>query len=195
MQVLNISNPATVYIQFKDVPPRTFILRNEKNEIYFVRHLNGKTPRIKFNIPHADRYYGNAPFEVCKIVPIEIKETSIVLPPFERDRIKDFTIVYNPDLHGTPARVFTNEGVIEKGRSLYQFPKPMRVFFLLHEIGHFYYKTEQYCDLFAFVHFIRMGYNVSTAMYCLTKVLKDNSLKEQRVKFIHDKLKSNGLAS
>jgi len=196
---IDTSKPSTVFIKFTGNPlPRTFVLKNAAGEIYFFRQLDGKTPRIKFNLPHSGSYGSTTSFSIEKITDIIIKDPAIVLPPYERDRIKDFTIVFNPELSGplaTPARVFTNEGIVEKGANLYKFPKPMRVFFLLHEVGHFYYKTEQYCDLFAFVHFVRMGYNASTAIYCLTKVLKDSPLKTKRVQFIYDQLHSNGFTN
>lgn len=32
---------------------------------------------------------------------------------------------------------------------------------LMHEMGHYHYKTEEYCDRFAFYHLLRTGYNPS----------------------------------
>lgn len=185
---MQVRNKSTVYVNFTGEMPRKFTLKNSKGEVYFERFLDGKTPRIKFNIVHPDNYTGNVPFEVVKISPIEIPTPSIDLPPYERNRLKDFVIIDNPELEGTPARVFTQEGVIEKGKRLYDFPKPMRVFFLLHEVGHFFYKTEEYCDLFAYYHFLQMGYNQSTAMYCLTQVLRKNANNLERVKFLYNKI-------
>jgi len=186
--VLRVSKPATIYVKFEGTLPRKFVLFDNKDKVYFERYLDGKTPRIKFNIPNAGVYKANVPFDVVKEVSLEIPSIDFDLPPFERDRIKDFVIIDNPNLTNTPARIFTHEGIIEKGRSFYQYTQPMKVFFLLHEVGHFYYKTEEYCDLFALVHFLQMGYNMSTAMYALTNVLKRNQQNKDRVLFIYKKM-------
>lgn len=188
---VDINKPSTVYVSFKN-PPRRFVVRDKDNFLYYERFLNGKTPRIRFNIPNIGSYNFVTPCKIDKITDIKINDLLVELPPFERDRVKDIEIIDNPDLVGTPARIFSLDGIIEKGRNLYKYPKPMRVFFLLHEIAHLYYKTEKYCDLFATVHFLQMGYNTSTAMYCLTNVLKRSKQNAERVKYIYETLLTNG---
>lgn len=211
--MLNISKPETVYIKFKGELPRKFEVKNQKGETYFERYLDGKTPRIKFNIPNPGVYKTANNIEIVKQVDIEIPNLSFSLPPFSRNRIKDFVIINNPKLHNTPARVFTNEGIIEKGSQFAGYTQPMRVFFLLHEVGHFYYGLtnahyekaklmsdgkqwlaelsnyyEMCCDLFALTQFLQMGYNMSTAMYALTNVLKRNKQNKERVLFIYKQM-------
>jgi hypothetical protein len=186
--VLKIDSPETVYIKFTGELPKRFAVKYPNGETYFERFLDGKTPRIKFNIPTKGNFVLGEGVEIVKRVPIEIPKIDFDLPPFERDRIKDFIIIDNPKLHNTPARVFTHEGIIEKGSQFNRYTKPMKVFFLLHEVGHFYYKTEEYCDLFALVHFLQMGYNMSTAMYALTNVLRRNQQNKDRVLFIYKKM-------
>lgn len=211
--MLNVSKPETIYIQFKGNLPRKFELRKQNGELYFERYLNGQTPRIKFNIPNKGTYITANNIEIVKRVDIEIPEFDFTLPAFSRDRIKDFVIINNPKLHNTPARVFTEEGVIEKGSQFNRYTQPMKVFFLLHEVGHFYYgltkyhyekaakmingkewlrekanEYEMYCDLFAMIHFLKMGYNMSTAMYALTNVLRRNKQNRDRVLFIYKQM-------
>lgn len=191
MQAIKVTKPETIYIKFNGVPPRKFEVRDQFGKLYFERFLNGKTPRIKFNVPVEGVYTSTNDFEIVKRVSIEIPDLSFDLPPFERNRIKDFVIVKNPTLYNTPARVFTHEGVVEKSADFDKYPQPMRVFFLLHEVGHFYYKTESYCDLFALTHYLQMGYNMSTAMYCLTNVLRRTPANMDRVMFIYNNLFKN----
>jgi hypothetical protein len=179
--MVRVDNRCTVYISFTGTTPRKFELFNSDNELYYFRFLDGKTPRIKFNVLHPGTYTGNVSFDVVKIGPLEIPGTLPTLPPYERERVKDFQIVFNPDLDGTPARIFTEIGLIEKGRKFYDYPKPIRVFFLLHELGHFYYKTEEYADLFALVHYLKMGYNRSMAYYSLSRVLKRSDANMKRL--------------
>lgn len=187
MQRIEVNKPSTVYVKFNE-PIRRFIVLDRNKNLYFERFLSGKTPRIKFNIPNIGLYMIATPCEIVKMVNLEKPSFSVQLPPFERERVKNLVIVDNPHLEGTPARIFTFDGIVEKGKEIYKYPAPMRIFFLLHEVGHLYYKTEKYCDLFALAHFLEMGYNMSTAMYCLTNVLKRNRANSERIKFIYQHL-------
>jgi hypothetical protein len=194
---INVKKPSTIYVKFPTGNlPKYFRVNDADGKLYFERFLNGKTPRIKFNIPFpVDTVYDIVtPCTIVKMVDIEIPTLNIDLPPFERNRVKDVQIIDNPQLNDTPARIFTYDGVIELGRKFYTFPKPMRVFFLWHEVAHLYYKTEEFCDLVAMVKFLEMGYNMSTAMYCLTNVLRRNKQNLKRIVYIYDNLIKNNAA-
>lgn len=174
MSYFSISEPSTVYLKNLDTCKGVEVFKDGLNLPYFFRNLDCKYSEIKFNVKHLGRYKINAG-QVAAIVPIEIQELNVTLPTPDRDRLKPFDIVYNPKLTASPARNFTNKGLIEYGTKFKTYPFPIRVFILLHEIGHFFYKNECDADLFAAVHFIRLGYNNSTALYALTRVLNFNS--------------------
>lgn len=207
--MLKVNKPCTVYIKFSGSLPGMFRLSHNEHGLYYFRELQGKAPRIKFNLCHPGEYTSDTPFEIVKVVPIEIPETLPSLPSYERDEIKDFVIVNNPNLQGSPARVFVKDGIIEKGNDFYRHPKPIRVFIMLHEIGHFYYgvtnkdlekaekmsdpdgrefikqkrnESEKKCDLFALIHYLNMGYNRSMAFYSLAKVLSRSQDNINRLK-------------
>ena len=92
-------------------------------------------------------------------------------------------------MKGTPARNFTGKGLIEVGEKFYKYPYAVRVFILLHELGHFYYKDESLCDLFAAKNFINWGYNNSTAFYALSQVLNcDSDRNKERVTILFKNL-------
>lgn len=189
--LLNVNNPSTVYIQFSGCP-RYFCVYDEKGRIYYFRFMDGKTPRIKFNIPDPGKYTGDRQFMITRIVDIELPASYPELPPAERDRWKDVTFVYNPELKGTPARIFTETGVIEHSPQWYSYPPPIRLFLDLHEMGHMLYKTEMYCDLYALVNFLRMGYNRSTAYYAMDKILSRSQENIDRIKFLLTQIVANG---
>lgn len=213
--MLNIQQPSTVYIAF-DTVPNVFKLFHEKYGLYHFRHLEGKYPRIKFNLPHVGNYYSKTPFKVLKVVPIEIPDRLPELPPYERNDIKDFSIVNNFDLSGSPARMFRKEGIIELGQNFYRMPKPIRMFILLHEVGHFFYgltdadyqkaekmgdlagrnylnekraRSEEKCDLFALVNYAQFGYNLSMAFYALSKLLSKSPANVNRLKSLFNNIK------
>lgn len=180
----NLSNtsPQTFYIQFGELMPKTFKLFNSQNQCYYFRFLDGKTKRIRFNIPDTGEYTSNVPFDIVKKVPIELPLSYPPIPPAQRDRMKDVTIVFKPELQGTPARIFSHTGVIEYGKKFLTYPPPIRLFLLLHEQGHLLYKDEIYCDLWAMINFLRLGYNQSTAFYSLANVLSSSNENISRIK-------------
>lgn len=182
MQV-NVNSPSTIRIRFTETMPRLFKMFNSKGQLYYFRNLDGKTPRIKFNIPDPDTYTTEQPIEVVKVSKIEIPDKLPILPPAERDRLKKSEVKVNPTLKGTPARIFTETGLIEVSPEFLKLPPAIKLFLLIHEEGHYFYKSEEYCDLYALVNFIRMGYNRSTGYYALSRVL---SRSEQNMKRIDE---------
>ena len=102
--------------------------------------------------------------------------------------MKPYKFVFNPNLNGSPARNFSQTGIIEYGNNFLNLPAPVKTFILLHEIGHFFYKTEKYCDIFAAKNFIDMGYNNSTAFYALSKVLRESAANKERENFLFNHL-------
>lgn len=208
---VEISKPQTVYVKFIGTLPNRFTMYHDKHGLYYFRDLQGKAPRIKFNLCHPGKYTSSTNFEIVKIVPIEIPENLPDFPKYDRDEIKDFTIVDNPLLQGSPARIFAKTGVIEKGKNFYKLPKPLRVFILLHEIGHFFYgvtnkdiekaekmsvfegkeflrqkrqEGEKKCDAFALIHYLQMGYNRSMAFNALSTILHRSQNNIDRVKHL-----------
>lgn len=186
--MLEVNNPSTVYIRFlTNDNIRFFSLDNvESKDRYYFRYLNGRTPRIKFNIPDPGKYTGNVPFEVVKIVPIEIPNRMPQLPPANRDRWKPVQLVYNNNIGQTPIRIFTETGIIEYNDRFLSFIKPIQIFLIEHEKGHMFYTSEEDCDLFALVNFLRMGYNQSTALFALTHVLHRSRENIERFKNLFD---------
>lgn len=188
MQV-RVSKPVTIYIRFRSSIPRVFVLKDENGHVYYWRYLDGKIPRIKFNVPDAGLYTGNANFDIIKTNAIEIPKTFPKLPPANRDRWKPIKMVFNPDLiNTTPIRIFTKEGIIEYGPDFENFIKPIQVFLTWHEKGHMFYTDEQDCDLYALVNFLRLGYNQSTAYFALTHVLRRSQENIERFKSLFNNI-------
>jgi hypothetical protein len=171
--------------------PNLFLLNHSDGEGYYFRYLDGKTPRIKFNVPDRGSYIANAPFEVVKICPIEIPDHFPMLPPADRDRWKDVKEVFNPDMDSqttTPIRIYTESGVIEYGKRFLDYIKPIQEFLKFHEKGHLFYTNEEYCDMYALINFIRLGYNQSTAYYALSHILSRSPENIKRMKTLFNNI-------
>lgn len=190
---IKIDRPSTVYISFPEIMPKSFVVTASNGDIEYFRFLDGQTPRIKFNLVVSDEYESNVPIVIVKIVGIEIPELPL-LPPPERDRYQgDPQIIYDPNWTESIASCFTDQNVIVHGPKWAALIPPVQLFIDLHEMGHFFYATEEYCDLYAFVNFLRMGYNRSTAFYTLQRVLKKTPQNGARLKYLFDNLlKSTG---
>lgn len=189
---LNVTKPSTFYVQFTEIMPRTFILANlnEKEECYF-RYLDGKTPRIKFNVPDPGVYETNVPVKIVKEVDIEIPSRFPKLPPANRDRWQPVKQVYNKDLDRittTPIRIYSEIGVVEYGDRYLSYTKPVQKFLYFHELGHMFYREEENCDMYALINFIRAGYNQSTAFYLMEHILHRTPQKIDRMRALFNNI-------
>lgn len=157
-------------------------LYSSDGSIYHLREMADSTP-INVAIHHSDNYTIDTDCIISPIGPIKPQYINVDLPTAERWRLNDVRVVYNPDLKGTPARIFTtkNPVIIEVGDKFYSLPKQMRFFILLHEYGHLFYSEEWKVDLFALKVFLQSGYNQSQAFYSLSKVLGDSAQSRDRV--------------
>lgn len=181
--------PSTVYISFPSEMPKLFVVYSSDGIAEYFRYMDGKTPRIKFNLPVEDTYTCNVPFDIVKIVTVEIPALP-QLPPPERDRYKgEPDIIYDENWTESVASCFTDENIIVHGPAWAALIPPIRIFIDLHEVGHMFYVTEEFCDLFAYVNFMRMGYNRSTAFFSLSKVLKQSEQSVNRIRSITDVIK------
>lgn len=187
---IETDSPVTLYIKFpENVFPRSFKLAKANGDIEYFRQLNGKVNRIKLNLPRSGNYYSNYPFILLKKTPIELPTKKVKLPPAQRNRWKELTFVDNPNLAGTPARIFTGTGVVEHSPEYYKYPHSVRLFIDLHEQGHLLYETEEYCDLWALVNYLNMGYNRSTAYWTLCNILKRTNENVKRIETLISNIK------
>lgn len=69
------------------------------------------------------------------------------------------------------------DGIIICDPSLRRFPSFVLVFILFHEIGHYFYKSEEECDRFAAEEMHRRGYNPSQIDAATRFTLEDTGRK------------------
>lgn len=171
-----------------------FFLFSSDGQIYHFRHMKQGVNCIKINVLHTDDYQGNVPFQAERLGDIKPLFDKIDIEDPERSRLRPIKIVYNKHLSTTPARIFStlNPAIIEVAPKLYNMPKQMRMFILLHEYGHLFYATEWKVDLFALKAFCELGYNPSQAFYALSKILSTSKQNMERIKKLFDTLKANG---
>ncbi len=186
--VFNVIQPTTYTITFDNGNrPKLFQVYNEEGELYYFRHLDGKTTTINVNFPEDGSFHTDADtqFTIIKSKPLERKGQEIILPKPDRNyKCTGLKIEVNPKLgtNGTPARIFPKIGVIEMSPKLMLLPYPLRLFILLHEQGHCMYSSEYSCDLYALKQYLYLGYNASMAYYAMSHILKQSPENVKRIK-------------
>lgn len=150
------------------------------------------------NLPFAGVYqFTGDGFELSKEIPI-VKQTSLIkLPKPERTRVFGVNKVLFDTESNSPARIYTQSQTIVLNPKFNDYSGEIKLFILLHEVGHFYYATEWKCDLYAAYHYINTyNCNPSNAFDALAGVLHterpdgtENTENTARIKQIYNVLK------
>jgi hypothetical protein len=142
-------------------------------------------------IEKGQRQYFNLPSGIWQLdgflikldKPVKYKE--IILPKPERKKpIATYKIVFraNPN----KCSIFYNENLIVFDTSFLTRPLYEKYNIYFHEIGHHFYKTEKFADLFAAKKMLEKGFNPSQIGYGLIDSL--SHLQEKRKKFTINKI-------
>ena len=59
--------------------------------------------------------------------------------------------------------------------AIFALPLPNIIFVLFHEIGHYYFKSEEFCDLFAARQMLRLGYNPTQCSTAIIGTLSERA--------------------
>lgn len=106
----------------------------------------------------------------------------IVLPPYERNfhhNFDEFVISFGDN----PSKCTINhrEKTILFDKSFLKFPSYVLYFILGHEMGHNYYSTEEYADLYGAKQMLKWGFNVSQIGYAPLTSLSDNNYGRKKL--------------
>lgn len=187
MNTLRITRPSTVSLVSKNKQAKVL---DGKGRVIFFRNFK-KPQKFAVNLPREGSYSFTGS-EVKNVLPLVPNAITFELPTPEREGLfKPFKIVENNDqkqMKGTPARIFTEAGVIEVSDKFKSLPPQIRLFILLHEMGHFFYKTEWKTDTFALYYYLKMGYNSSQALYALTRILHPTQRNFDRIQKLFKKI-------
>lgn len=174
-------------------PTLNFTLLNAKGEIWISREWNLTQKECNVNIVYTGEYTGSRPFKAKRNGDITTGGHDIQVHIPERFRFKDFIIEHRNDIGSTPARINTtaSPAVIQVSDKWKSYPPQVRLFVLLHEMGHMFYKTEDKCDNFALKLYLMQGFNASQAFYALSKILHPTGEGLQRIQKLFQTLKYN----
>lgn len=159
-------------------------------------HRRWNEPEVTINLPtHTEQVYVSVNKGKIKNVDIGLIQTLQVPYPDQPIRrrpysLKDLRFYERPGITG-PARISKHVPVVELNPDLMMnYPEHVQKFIQLHEAGHTFFDEEDKTDAWAAVTFVNNGYNLSTALFALTRVLnRDNPANLKRVFRQHELLK------
>ena len=135
----------------------------------------------KFNLP-------KGVYKTDNNIKLNIKPFSFKvkkLPPFERclKRPKKIKLFFQPNPNKCTVRL--NEGIIIMDTAIKELPKPCIMFVLGHELGHYYYKSENKCDNYSFNLLLKQGYNPSQLIWASELTLNSVFRKGENLERAH----------
>jgi hypothetical protein len=150
---------------FKSLDSVICIYDEDYAPFYF---MTNKGKEIRFNLPKGTYHTENAitylQSPVHYSTPDLPKKEKNLTPP---DSIE---IVWNENPH--KCSILLNIGLIVCSPYIRSKSRAEQMFIIYHELGHYLYKTESYCDLYATKRMIEDGFNPSQCVYsvngCLT---------------------------
>jgi hypothetical protein len=113
------------------------------------------------------------------------------LPPKEKKVIvKQPVIIYGENKN--KASIDIQKHLIIIDNQFKESPKANQVFLLCHELGHYYYTTESYCDRFARNKMLLLGFNPSQiSLASVTSLNCKIPTSKKRISIIHNLNKKN----
>lgn len=172
-------------------PGTLFVWKNGEPYTY-IQHQDG-TFFVNLPFPGVYKFTQDGKCRVIEAGPIPPVNPPFSLPQPERKRIPGISeIFYDNSNPYTPARINTLTQKVILSPKFFDYPAEIKYFILLHEYGHFFYKTEWKCDQFAAFHYLKTGCNRSAAFAALNDVLHletpdgtPHRLNQQRVNRIY----------
>lgn len=164
-----------------------FTIYDEKGNVFyssdFTEHI-GKGKTLKFNLPFGIYKYEGILNKLNS--PITVK--NIVLPPKERNYPKKkYKILFGDNMN--KCTIFYKLGIILFDKSFLNAPLYIKYSIYFHELGHHFYKTEKFADLYAVKMMLEKGFNPSQIGRTSLFALKESSF--DRKEYIINKLTQN----
>lgn len=140
---------------------------------------NLKTFYEKINVPKNGLYF-NLPkgiyYTFCNIQKLSepIKQALPILPkPEKKVPFKKIRVKVGENKNKATINISTGEVLLDK--NIFDAKKQVSTFILLHEIGHFFYYSEEKCDLFAAYFMLKNGYNRTQIAHAIDAGLSSRS--------------------
>lgn len=153
---------------FKSSAPIIAVYTEDYEPFYIFKN---KGREVFFNLPSGNYVIDIAVTKLNK--PISYKKPK--LPKYERNikRPKSIDIYFtnNPN----KCSIDLEKGIILCDHAIKLKSRAEQLFIMLHELAHYHYKTEAFCDLEASANMLELGYNPSQLYFSINGCLSDRS--------------------
>lgn len=147
-----------------------FIYEKKRNKLFYYHHGN-KKGRFFFNLPKGEYFTNNNIEKLIEPVTVELP----ILPPAEKSKTLPSKVKVQFLENPNKASILVDKHKVFVDPKILKLSLPSIIFVLFHEIGHYYYKTEEYCDLFAVREMLKRGFNPSQCGIAIDEALSDKS--------------------
>lgn len=144
-----------------------------------------KNGKIKFNLPAGNYFSYGEIHQLNRPVEYSFKRTrKREKHHFEAPEKVIVVFRHNPN----KASIFLNEGIIILDLNFKEMPEEVLTYILYHEIGHYFYQTEHFCDEYAQERMLNEGWNKSQILKASALSLGPENNRNR--KCIHNVIKS-----
>lgn len=166
------------------------VIKDNFGRLFYYRGKNAKNDFPYFNLPKGEYFIEKGKIEkagspVIFITPELPKAERIIPLPYKGIKVIKKDI---PDKARVSRYEDERKAVMIFSPVFFQ-SKPFLAFAIGHEFGHYRYKTESYCDLFAAAQMLRNGYNPSQIYIGCHLTLSRSNHAEERKENIRNFLK------
>lgn len=138
-----------------------------------------KGGRLLFNLPAGDYKYNGVLRKLDRPVSYKLKS----LPTKER-RIKKGKYIVKFGDNPNKCTIFYGPRIILFDNSFKKMPLYVRYAIYFHEMGHHFYKTEKYADLYAYNKMLKLGFNKSQIGLSVLSTLTNKKSSFDRKEYI-----------
>lgn len=168
---------------FRTLTNEVTILKNGR--LFY--HFQKQRPGWSFNLPAGEYTTDSAIHVISK--PVRFKYPRLPKPEKKAELPRASKLKIKIGINRNKASIWTQLNSILIDRSIADNPYYVLVYVFLHEIGHYYYKTEWKADLFSCVTMLQKGFNPSQVFRASRETLSKNSYK--RIEKMFNNLKDN----
>lgn len=161
---------------FRNINGNPIVILDCRNKIFYdSRRVNNRV--WEFNLPEG--VYTVEAGKISKRVnPVEFNKLPLPKPErYKRDNPEHFEIVFTDNPNKCTVD-WTSKQIIYDNQ-FKQSELPIITFIYFHEIGHRFYKTEQYCDNYAYNRMLDAGYNPSQIAIPFVEILSDRAINRK----------------
>ena len=155
-----------------------------KRRKLFYSHTGNANGEFFFNLPRGEFLTENKLIALKEPLPVSLPK----LPRPEKENVFPRSVKIKIEKNPNKASIWIDSHSIQVDPQIFKRTLPEIVFILFHEAGHYLYKDESKCDLYAVHEMLKRGYNPSQCYFAIHNALGDYTSSLERKECIHKKL-------